>query len=334
MGKQRGNRSLSSGQTEALANFALERARDAADKGSFSEALEWLARAPDGDADALRLEAQLRYRHAAEMIASARYGEAETELRKAGRLGVLPRHLVDERLRLLRNHPSAFRDAVELQGRFGAGCERCRGPDLYRVATCGHQLNPVPPVQKLSASAYAPLIRGVYAACAYRSGWDPDRNDALSLLIRGQKRSITPEVMRLLGMLLADFVAFHTPLARTVDVLVPVPTSRAREESRGGSLPFALARTVRDRLALPLLEPVVQVGEHLDHSQARGEERRRALRSVWEVKSDRRIDGHPVLLVDDIVTTGTTVRAAAELLLEAGAAEIYGVALLHTEGSR
>lgn len=40
-----------------------------------------------------------------------------------------------------------------------------------------------------------------------------------------------------------------------------------------------------------------------------------------------------VLLVDDIVTTGTTLSVAAELLREAGARVVYAVALLHTERS-
>lgn len=80
-------------------------------------------------------------------------------------------------------------------------------------------------------------------------------------------------------------------------------------------------------------EAIVQTGEHRDHTQARGEERRRALRVAWNPTVDRRLRGRAVLLVDDIVTTGTTLKTAAELLREQGVADVYGVALLHTGNS-
>lgn len=316
-----------------LAQFALQRAREAAEAGEFADALEWLRRAPEGDASARALEGELRYRYAACLIAEARYGEAEAHLNKVTHLGVIPQFLVDERLRLLRQHPVAIRDVITLRQRFGSECDECAGPDFFRIATCQHQHRPIPQVRKLAVDAYRPTITGVYAASAYRTGWDPDRSHPLTQLVRGQKNAITPEVMRLLGALLADYVAFHTPLPRIVDVVVPVPTSREREVTRGGSLPFLLASTVRDRLALPLQEAIVQIGEHRDHTQAHGEERRRGLHAAWQARVDRRLQGRSALLVDDIVTSGTTLQVAAELLREGGVDDVYAVALLHTESS-
>jgi len=333
MAKHHGESSRSPGTSGGLGQFALKCAREAAARGNFSEALEWLSRSPRGDPAVIELEAEIRYRHAAELIAFGRYADAEQHLSKAGLAGVFPRHLIDQRLHLLRHHNSALQDVAVLRDRFGQECDRCKGTDLYKIASCGHQLKPIPPARKLDPSAYAPKITGVYAACAYRSGWDPDRNDPMSQLIRGQKRAITPEVMRILGVLLADFIAFHTPLPAKVDFVVPVPSSRERETIRGGSLPFCLASTVRDRLALPLHESILQVGEHSDHTQAYGEARRRGLTAAWQSKPDKRLEGRIVLLVDDIVTTGITLKTAAEFLLAAGAAEVYAVALLHTESS-
>lgn len=317
-----------------LAQFALERARHSAERGEFDLALEWLARAPKDDPSARGIEAELRYRRAAELIAAGEYGKAETQLNRIPRDGTVPQFLIDERLRLLRAHTAAMQDILELWKRFGSECDDCRGPDYFKIASCQHQNRPIPPVRKLPPGRYQPEITGIYAASAYRSGWDPDRSHPLTQLVRGQKAEIVPEVMRILGALLADYVAFHTPLPYVVDVVVPVPTSRQREAARHGSLPLILASAVRDRLALPMQEAIVQLDEHRDHTQAHGEERRRGLKNAWQAKVDRRLAGRTVLLVDDIVTTGTTVITASDMLREGGAGEVYAAALLHTESSR
>jgi predicted amidophosphoribosyltransferase len=44
--------------------------------------------------------------------------------------------------------------------------------------------------------------------------------------------------------------------------------------------------------------------------------------------------GRHVLLVDDVTTTGTTIRLAAEALLRAGAEAVYGAVLAHTPDPR
>jgi predicted amidophosphoribosyltransferase len=49
--------------------------------------------------------------------------------------------------------------------------------------------------------------------------------------------------------------------------------------------------------------------------------------------SDEHLTGRSVRLVDDIVTTGTTLTAAAELLHDGGGGDVHALALLHTESS-
>jgi predicted amidophosphoribosyltransferase len=155
----------------------------------------------------------------------------------------------------------------------------------------------------------------------------------MNVLVRLEKQQIDESSLRLLGAVLADYVAHHTPLPAVIDAIVPVPTSRDREERRGGSIPYGLAATLRDQLAVPLREVLVQVAPHLDHTEASGPERRRALRRAWRAKADTTLLDRTVLLVDDIVTTGTTLVAAAELLSDVGVGRVYGLALMHTERS-
>jgi predicted amidophosphoribosyltransferase len=321
------------GGAEGLSQFALREAARAAGSGKLSDALRWLESAPPQSAERKQIEAETRYRLAGSLIGEGRYKEAESHLSKAGQLGVFPPHLVGERLRLVRGHAVALRDLKALRSRWGDACENCKANDLYRLATCEHRAQPMPPAVRLAPNRFAPTIRGVYAASAYRSGWDVRKADPMSTLIRMEKRKMTPEVMRLLGALLADYVAFHTPLLDVVDAVVPVPTSRERELARGGGLPHHLGITVRDRLCLPLQEAIVQTGQHLDHTQAGGEFRKKGLRDVWRVRLEKWIVGRSILLIDDILTTGTTITTAAELLLQSGAGAVYAAVLSHTERS-
>ena len=238
---------------------------------------------------------------------------------------------MDERQRLIRVHRANAKSTPP--GMIGSNCALCEGGDLYRVATCEHQRNPIPHAFKLRTDSLQPSVNSVHVVGAYRPGRDRERTDAISVLLRRTKERIDPLVMRWLGALLVDFVRMYTPLPGRIDAVVAVPTSREREQRRGGEVPGLLAKSLRDGLALPLREPIIQIGEHRDHTQAWGRERRNGLRDAWKHSPDKLLTTRSVLLVDDIVTTGTTLQTAAELLREGGVAEVHAVAMLKTEMS-
>lgn len=313
----------------ALGDLGPKRVGEAVSAGNWAEALEWLAQVPLGH-PVREAEALVRYRQAGCFLARGAGLEAQALLAMAPRHSTFPAYLIDERQRLARVHnPSGHAGPAII----GSTCVRCDGRDLYTIATCDHQRDPLPRSLKLAPASMQPWLRSAYAAGAYRPGWDRERESAVSALIRRSKDRIDPVSMQWLAALLVDYVRVHTPLPGLVDAVVPVPTSREREERRGGGLPTMLAQALRDALALPLREPLIQVAEHRDHTQAHGAERRAGLRAAWRHTPDAVLVGRSVLLVDDIVTTGTTLRAAAEMLLEGGIAEVHAVTLLHTERS-
>ncbi len=134
-------------------------------------------------------------------------------------------------------------------------------------------------------------------------------------------------------MVLAEYVRHLTPILKHVDLIVPVPTSRDRAGARGGSIPYSLAVTLQDVLAVPMRACIQLVAEYDGHAVVSGEARSQALSRAWRAERTPILERSAVLLVDDIVTTGTTLSVAAELLIEAGARVVYAVALLHTEKS-
>ena len=117
-----------------------------------------------------------------------------------------------------------------------------------------------------------------------------------------------------LGRLLADRVVQVDP---DVDVVTWVTTPRARVRARGIDHAEVLARTVAAATAVPCMPLLAAV------TGARDRDRYRPLRSL---------PGSNVLLVDDVVTTGTTAWRAATVLRSAGAGRIE-LAVLARAGS-
>jgi competence protein ComFC len=112
-----------------------------------------------------------------------------------------------------------------------------------------------------------------------------------------------------------------------VDLVAPVPIGVARKAERGYNqatflaLPLALAsgKTYRPRALAKTRETRTQVGLNLV-------QRKENVANAFE--ADRRIvEGHSVLIVDDVTTTGATLQACAEALLNAGACQVFGLTL-------
>lgn len=316
-----------------LRDTALVQAKASLESGNPSEAIEWLKRAPVTSAGRA-IEAQARYRLASEMIVGRRFADAEAELRRIPHDSTINRFLIEERVRLVRIRRQTTSDLREMAQRFGNECDVCRGKDLYSIAKCAHQASGVPPPRKLVPARFAPVIEGAYAAASYRPRWDQEWADPMSQLLRLEKKALQRPAVRLMGYLLASYMCHHTPLVGSVDALVPIPTSGSRADARGGCIPQELAEAIRDELAIPVREAIKARGDYEDHQLVRGKARERALRRAWVVRQDPVLRGRRVAVVDDIITTGTTVKTAASMLAEQGVGGVFALSLFHTESSR
>ncbi len=105
----------------------------------------------------------------------------------------------------------------------------------------------------------------------------------------------------------------------TVDSVVAVPSSPWRRLVRGMNPSDLLAYPVAAHQGIPLFHPLVR---RRAQSQARLGRRLRTVNARDAYRVSCPVQGR-VLLVDDVVTTGSTARACAEELLAAGAAEVH-----------
>ena len=154
--------------------------------------------------------------------------------------------------------------------------------------------------------------------------------DPLRGLILRYKYHRRAEIAAVLGRILAERLAM-APWADTVDLIVPVPLHWTRQAGRGYNQAELLARAVADadgrrRVRRRLLR--VRPTPH--QSRLPAGERRRNVRGAFQVgRRAADLKGKNVLLVDDVMTSGTTVAECTEVLKDAGAAAVY-VAVIAT----
>lgn len=126
---------------------------------------------------------------------------------------------------------------------------------------------------------------------------------------------------RLLGELLGRTVLIGE-VARP-DVLIPVPLHPSRLRERGFNQAAEIARHVARATGLRL--DTGSVRRHKATEAQMGlpaKRRRRNVRGVFEVRVPERIAGRHIAVVDDVVTTGSTVEELARILKRAEAARV------------
>lgn len=104
-----------------------------------------------------------------------------------------------------------------------------------------------------------------------------------------------------------------------VVAIVAVPLSRARRRERGYNQAEIIARAVSASTGLPFVkEAVFRMRDRPPQAGLTAGQRRRNVQGVFRAGRVHSLEGKAVLLVDDVLTTGATVDAAAQCLLRAG----------------
>jgi ComF family protein len=142
-------------------------------------------------------------------------------------------------------------------------------------------------------------------------------------LVGGLKFGGRLNTLRLMGLLLAESLAASvaSPAGDRPAAIVPVPLHARRLRERGYDQALELARIVGRQLALPVLAGGCErVRSTPPQADLEAKARKTNLRGAFQ--ATRRLDGAHVAVLDDVVTTGSTVREMAKVLRQAGAARV------------
>ena len=153
----------------------------------------------------------------------------------------------------------------------------------------------------------------VTAAAAY---FQFRKGGGVQLLVHQLKYKDRPDIGRHFGRIFGEELK-QNPIFSTVDALVPIPLHPKRLRQRG----YNQSREIAEGIAASLQKPVrpdILIRRTATQTQTKRSsfQRWENVSSVFSVADSARLEGLHLLLVDDVITTGSTMEAAASALLE------------------
>ncbi len=213
-------------------------------------------------------------------------------------------------------------------------CERCRSRILERATpSCRRCARPVRQEQMETNPHSCPKCRNgvaLYDSAIALAAYE-DELRALCLKIKSRTRAWLAETLA--DMLLdgrrdsAD--AWLRAGQGAATLVVPVPLHWSRRLERGYNQAEAIAQVLGRRLGLRVCHPLRRVKRTRKLASLSRDEREKELRKAFGARAGagRMLAGCDVILVDDILTTGTTCSMAARVLKRHGAGRVLALVI-------
>lgn len=201
-----------------------------------------------------------------------------------------------------------------------APCERDLSPNRYACGVCALPL--VDDMAQPAMCGSCQLARPKFDASfiPYRYAYPIDR------LIQRLKYNGDLSVGRVLGELFIERLASERR-SQLPDVIVPVPLASGRFRTRGFNQAIELAQTIAKSSGLEVQADIVERSrETQEQAGLPRKQRRRNVRGAFKLM--RQPQHAHIAILDDVVTTGSTVNELAKVLRRAGVEriEVWAVA--------
>ncbi|MBX7183578.1 MAG: ComF family protein [Vicinamibacteria bacterium] len=166
---------------------------------------------------------------------------------------------------------------------------------------------------------------GILEGVALGAYAGPLRDCVVALKYQGRHRTAARLSIRLMGS------ARCRRILGASDVLVGVPLHPERERQRGFNQAHLLAAALSGECGVPVSRSLVRSRNTRTQTDLSAGERRRNVRNAFAVVHPGVFRGAAVTLVDDVTTTGATLRECALTLLSQGAREVRSIIVARAE---
>ena len=216
------------------------------------------------------------------------------------------------------------------RARGGAWCAAHVLPERPPGPRCPACAGPLPPFHadlpglRCVLCREAPLgLRGALALADYRA--QPAARDYVLALKHGGRADLAVPLGRALAerLIASDWA----PEAERAEVVVPVPVHAWRRFERGYDQAQRLGRALAEAAGLPFVRALARTRDTPPQGSPWAGSREGNVRGAFRVRPRwaSRVSGRRCLLVDDVITSGATVRECARALRRAGARDVVGV---------
>ncbi len=154
-----------------------------------------------------------------------------------------------------------------------------------------------------------------------------NRGSRIRKLIHALKYKGRKEIGNMLGELYGNILA-ESGFMEDIDMIVPVPLHPARQRLRGYNQCDYIAQGLSGATGIVVRTDIIRRAEKSGSQTKRGRyERWENVKGLFFVPDPEKIIGNHILVVDDVITTGSTMEACVSALLEAGDVRVSVVAL-------
>lgn len=113
-------------------------------------------------------------------------------------------------------------------------------------------------------------------------------------------------------------------------VIEPVPLHRSRQALRGFNQAYVIAEFFQELLQFPISSTLKRVKKTMPQAQTNNKiERMRNMKNAFIVKKGEDVRGKDIILIDDVITTGNTIKEATKVLKKAGARYVFAFSIAH-----
>ncbi len=130
---------------------------------------------------------------------------------------------------------------------------------------------------------------------------------------------------RTLGKIAAEKVKTS---AIQIDCIVPIPLHWTRRLTRGYNQTALLAQVISEELKIPLKKLIKRTRYTPKQAKLGRKQRLKNLDGAFAVRNLKNCENSKILLIDDVMTTGTTLSVATKTLLNGGAKTVNVLAVL------
>lgn len=154
-----------------------------------------------------------------------------------------------------------------------------------------------------------------------------NRGSRIRKLIHALKYNGRTETGKVLGELYGNILK-ESDFMGDIDMIVPVPLHPARQRKRGYNQSDYIAYGLSEATGVAVKKNIIRRSDQTGSQTKRGRyERWENVKSLFFVPEPEAVTGKHILIVDDVITTGSTMEACVNALHEAGEVKVSLVAL-------